>query len=126
MSIFVFGSNLKGIHGAGAAKHARQHHGALVGVGEGRMGASYALPTKVTPYYGMTMGAIKAHVSEFLDYAQLNPHLEFHVTQIGCGRAGWMPCQIAPLFYHHSSNCKFDEAWRKYLPEHSTQFWGTL
>ena len=45
-TIFVFGSNPTGIHGAGAAKVAREQFGAKAGVGEGLTGNSYALPTK--------------------------------------------------------------------------------
>ena len=45
-TIFVFGSNPKGIHGAGAAKVAMEQFGAKYGVGEGLTGNSYALPTK--------------------------------------------------------------------------------
>ena len=45
-SIFVFGSNLAGRHGKGAALHARQHHGAIYGQGAGLQGDSYGNPTK--------------------------------------------------------------------------------
>lgn len=123
MPIFVFGSNRKGIHGAGAAKYARQHEGAINGYGEGRAGNSYALPTKHSPYTPMEMATIQTHVAKFLDYATLHPELEFTVTQVGCGLGGWLPVQIAPMFYYHPANCKFDAAWLKYLPK-GTLSWG--
>lgn len=45
-TIFVFGSNPEGRHGAGAAKIARKQFGAIYGQGEGLQGNAYALPTK--------------------------------------------------------------------------------
>ena len=45
-TIFVFGSNPEGRHGAGAAKIAREQFGAIYGRGEGLQGNAYALPTK--------------------------------------------------------------------------------
>lgn len=45
-TIFVFGSNPEGRHGAGAAKIARLQFGAVYGKGEGLQGYSYAIPTK--------------------------------------------------------------------------------
>lgn len=45
-TVFVFGSNPGGVHGAGAAKTARDMFGAQTGVGEGMTGNAYALPTK--------------------------------------------------------------------------------
>ena len=45
-TVFVFGSNPEGRHGAGAAKIARNQFGAIYGQGEGLQGNAYALPTK--------------------------------------------------------------------------------
>ena len=45
-TIFVFGSNPEGRHGAGAAKTAHDMFGAQYGVGEGLTGNAYAIPTK--------------------------------------------------------------------------------
>jgi|GEM_PF-240117 len=92
--IFVFGSNLAGHHGGGAARVARMKFGAVMGHGVGLQGQSYAIPT-------MQGGVetIKPYVDEFIDFARKNPQLTFYVTPIGCGIAGFEPKQIAPLFY---------------------------
>lgn len=91
--VFVFGSNLAGLHAGGAARFAMQHFGAVWGQGVGLQGQSYAIPT-------MQGGVetIKPYVDDFIDFARKNPHLKFLVTEIGCGIAGFTPEQIAPLF----------------------------
>lgn len=98
--IFVFGSNLLGIHGAGAALDARLKFNAILHEGVGRTGDCYAIPTKRTH---RTNGAlpirqIKPYVDIFCDYASDNPHLLFLVTEVGCKLAGHKPSTIAPLF----------------------------
>ena len=91
--IFVFGSNLAGFHGGGAANVAMERFGAIWGQGVGRQGQSYAIPT-------MHGGpeTIRPFVSGFIDYASNHPDYTFYVTRIGCGIAGFTPDQIAPLF----------------------------
>ena len=91
--IFVFGSNLAGMHGGGAARIARLHFGAVMGQGVGLQGQSYAIPT-------MQGGVetIRPYVEEFLDFANRHPELHFLVTPIGCGIAGFEAEDIAPLF----------------------------
>ena len=91
--IFVFGSNLAGAHGGGAARLAYNRFGAIWGQGVGLQGRSYAIPT-------MQGGVktIKPYVDEFIRFAQTRPDLKFYVTQIGCGIAGFMVKDIAPLF----------------------------
>ena len=91
--IFVFGSNLAGMHGGGAARIACERFGAIWGQGVGLQGQSYAIPT-------MHGGpeTIRPYVSEFLDFAKQHPQYTFLVTPIGCGIAGFTPEQIAPLF----------------------------
>ena len=91
--IFVFGSNLAGRHGGGAARAANMKFGAEWGVGVGLTGQSYAIPT-------MQGGVetIKPYVDEFIRFAQDNPGLKFLVTRIGCGIAGFKDEEIAPLF----------------------------
>lgn len=96
--IFVFGSNLAGRHGAGSAKAAVEHHGAIYGKGVGRQGRSYAIPTKDRQLRTMPLAEIDRHVGEFLAYALANPDLQFDVVAIGCGLAGYLPGQIAPMF----------------------------
>ncbi len=91
--IFVFGSNLAGHHGGGAARVALDRFGAQWGQGEGIQGQSYAIPT-------MQGGVetIKPYVDRFLDLAYEWDQNTFLVTRIGCGIAGFTPEQIAPLF----------------------------
>ena len=91
--IFVFGSNLAGHHGGGAARVALVRFGAQWGQGEGIQGQSYAIPT-------MQGGVetIKPYVDRFLDLAYEWDQNTFLVTRIGCGIAGFTPEQIAPLF----------------------------
>jgi hypothetical protein len=89
----VFGSNLNGFHGGGAAAYAMQHFGAKWGEGVGITGQCYAIPT-------MHGGAddIRPYVEDFINYAQQHPELEFLVTPIGCGIAGFTPQSMAALF----------------------------
>jgi hypothetical protein len=91
--IFVFGSNLAGFHGGGAARVAHQRFGAVWGQGVGLQGQSYAIPT-------MQGGVetIRPYVDEFIVFAKQHPELTFLVTRIGCGIAGFTDEDIAPLF----------------------------
>ncbi len=97
-TIFVFGSNLAGRHGKGAALWARQHRGAIYGQGVGRQGNAYAIPTKDHQLRVLPLRAIERHVAAFLDYALAHPDERFELTPIGCGLAGFRPDQIAPMF----------------------------
>ena len=98
--VFVFGSNLAGSHGGGAAWIAYQKFGAIWGQGVGLQGQSYAIPT-------MQGGVetIKPYVDEFIRFAKEHKELKFYVTRIGCGIAGFRDEEIAPLFYH-AINCE--------------------
>ena len=91
--IFVFGSNLAGHHGGGAARVAFNRFGAIWGQGEGLQGNSYAIPT-------MQGGVetIKPYVDRFIEFAKYEKALTFYVTKIGCGIAGFKLSEIAPLF----------------------------
>lgn len=102
--IFVFGSNAAGIHGRGSAFHARKQYGALQGVGVGRMGMSYAIPTKDRFLRTLPLPEIEHHVKVFLQYARDNTDLTFGVVSIGCGLAGYTPDDIAPMFALAPSN----------------------
>lgn len=110
--VFVFGSNLAGRHGRGAALHARQHHGAVYGVGVGRTGNAYAIPTKDAHIRTLPLNRIAAYVDDFVAYAKTHPELEFEVTRIGCGLAGYTDAQIAPFFSDATANCHLPEGWR--------------
>ena len=92
--IFVFGSNLQGMHGGGAARMAYDYFGAVWGKGVGMYGQSYAIPT-------MQGGVetIKPYADDFLQFAIVHNELDFLVTEIGCGIAGFTPQEIAPLFF---------------------------
>jgi hypothetical protein len=108
--IFVFGSNLAGRHGKGAALFARQHHGAIYGQGQGLQGNSYAIPTKDERLRTLPLTRIMDSVDEFLRFARSRPDLSFEVTPIGCGLAGYKPEQIAPLFKDAPPNCQLPES----------------
>lgn len=110
--IFVFGSNLQGFHGGGAARYAYDKFGASWGVGVGATGQCYAIPTMQGD-----VETIKPYVDEFIHYAQQHPEQKFLVTEIGCGIAGYTPQQIAPLF---KACTTMDNV---YLPE---RFWNLL
>lgn len=122
--VFVFGSNEAGRHGAGAAKVALKQYGARLGVGCGHEGNSYAIPTKGYRIETLPIDRIRDYVDQFIRYAKSNPELEFKVTKIGCGLAGYRDSAVAPLFWSAPSNCLFDSDWLKYLPE-GTKSWGT-
>lgn len=91
--VFVFGSNLSGFHGGGAAAVAMRKFGAIWGQGVGLQGQSYGIPT-------MQGGVetIKPYVDQFIDFAKEHKELFFYVTRIGCGIAGFVDGDIAPLF----------------------------
>lgn len=116
--VFVFGSNLSGIHGAGAARAACLQYGAEWGVAEGMTGQSYALPTVKKKIAGpLTLDEIKAAVDRFIGYAQAHPELEFFVTRVGCGLAGHHDENIAPMFLGAPENCSMPDTWAQYLEE---------
>lgn len=111
--IMVFGSNFDGRHGKGSAFFARTNHGAVYGVGVGRTGNAYAIPTKDRYLRTLPLDAIRRFVDEFIYYANAHPDLEFNVTRIGCGLAGYSEEQIAPMFKKAPKNCTLPEGWRK-------------
>jgi len=106
--IFVFGSNLRGMHGGGAAYVAYRKFGAIMGQGVGLQGQSYGIPT-------MQGGVetIKPYVDEFIEFAKGHPELTFLVTRIGCGIAGFTDEEISPLFEkaHGIENIVLPEGW---------------
>ena len=91
--IFVFGSNLQGMHGGGAARVALEQFGAVWGQGTGLQGQSYAIPTM---HGGIDV--IAPYVNDFIAFAKEHPELKFLVTEIGCGIAGFRTSEMAPLF----------------------------
>lgn len=112
MEVFVFGSNLAGRHGKGAALHALKHHGAIYGLGVGMQGKCYAIPTKDAKLRTLPLEEIRRYVNTFKAFAVRNPFFIFNVTRIGCGLAGYTDSQIAPLFKDAPINCNLPEGWR--------------
>lgn len=120
--VWVFGSNLSGIHGAGAAKIAHTiynrpyytEHGTYV---SGNLQESYAIPTKSVTLTVLPIKIIQLYVDVFIRHVELNENKEFFVTRIGCGLAGYKDSDIAPLFSKLSNrnNVSFAEEWREYL-----------
>ncbi len=104
--IFVFGSNLTGMHGGGAAKIAYASFGAVWGEGVGLYGKTYAIPTM---HGGLDV--IKPYVDDFIEFARTHPEMKFLVTRVGCGIAGFRDEEMAPLFK------KAAELENVYLPE---------
>lgn len=120
---FVFGSNLAGVHGAGAALFAKQYHGAIQYQGIGLQGNSYGIPTKDVRIQTLSLLTIERYINDFIRFAYLHPEMQFQVTQIGCGLAGYTPSNIAPMFKDAPNNCYFDKAWAPYLP-HIAYYWN--
>lgn len=120
--LFVFGSNLQGVHGAGAAKEAVQRYGALRGKGRGMHGQSYAIPTRTIVMSGeggshfetLPLEFIKKEVQLFVQFTHEHPELSFFVTPIGTGLAGYPHADIAPLF-KEAKNCRFSLEWKDFL-----------
>ena len=96
--IFVFGSNLAGRHGKGAALDAVKLFGAQYGVGLGIAGKSFAIPTKDAFLRTLDTVTINHYIQVFKTFVEANPHLTFYLTPIGCGLAGYSAADIAPLF----------------------------
>jgi hypothetical protein len=112
-AVFVFGSNLAGRHGRGAALHAREKHGAKYGCGEGPQGRSYAIPTKDRDLQPLRLWEIKRYVQQFLTYAGRFPDTQFFVTAVGTGLAGYTDADIAPMFAGAPPNCILPEGWSR-------------
>lgn len=122
--IFVFGSNLLGIHKRGAALCALRNHGAILGQGIGAQGNSYAIPTKVTPWRSLDILSINKYVADFLVYAEYDNDNTYLVTPIGCGLAGWDARDIAPMFQLATKipNIRLPIEFQPYLPSMSPNF----
>lgn len=115
--IFVFGSNLAGRHGAGAAKFAHKYRFAEYGIGEGPTGNAYAIPTKDEKLKTRSLEDIRMSVDKFIKYAKSHDHLDFEVTKIGCGLAGYTEDDIRPMFFAAPGNCELPEGWRLKLED---------
>jgi hypothetical protein len=113
--VFVFGSNYAGRHGKGAALVAKRKFGARQGQGSGLQGQSYGICTKDDRLGILPLHRIQVQVERFVRFAEAHPELDFHVTPIGCGLAGYKPREIAPMFRNPPKNV--------WLPR---SFWAVL
>lgn len=109
--IFVFGSNLAGVHGAGAAKYAHKDLGAKWGRCEGISGRTYAIPTKDCDLETLQLELVHMFVVRFVWFAKCHPQMQFFVTRIGCGFAGFTDKEIAPMFADAPDNCELPIGW---------------
>ena len=113
-NVFVFGSNLAGRHGKGAALFAHKQYGAVYGEGFGRTGNAYAIPTKGYQLNVLPLDRIQDFVDEFIQYAKYNPDDTFLLTPIGTGLAGYDKTEIFKLIRNCgplSSNVVFTKEW---------------
>jgi hypothetical protein len=117
--IFVFGSNLSGLHFGGAAFVALRQFGAKLGRGVGLQGQSYAIPTMQGG-----VDTIRPYVDEFFAFAKAHPEYTFLVTPIGCGIAGFTADEIAPLFAHviHTDNILLPESFARIINDDYDRF----
>jgi hypothetical protein len=115
--IFVFDSNVKGLHTTGTALMAREKFGAEPGIGAGPTGRSYAIPTETGKNKARSLPEIEKSVADFLEYARKNPDKKFFVTRIGCELAGYKNHQILPMFKNCPENCSLPEEWREAFKE---------
>lgn len=124
--VFVFGSNLAGTHGAGAAYEAKRRGFPIyLGSGFDNQSGCYAIPTKDQEIQTLGIEVIEVYVNQFMEYAESNGDLRFQVTRIGCGLAGLSDSEVAPLFNEAPPNCYFDIAWRPFLGDNH-RYWGTF
>jgi len=111
IEIFVFGSNLAGRHGKGAAKDALNKYGAQYGKGVGIQGHSYAIPTKDHYLNTLPLETIFPYVQEFIAFANIHPEYIFKVTRVGCGLAGHLDRDMAEMFKEAPANCELSREW---------------
>ncbi len=125
--IFVFGSNLMGIHGAGAALDAHTRGFPLhLGVGIHWPSMCYALPSKESPTYSLKSHVIKLYVAQLCEFGNRESNHKFQITRVGCGLAGFSDFEMAIMFEAagYPPNFLFDTAWKPYLGANA-DYWGT-
>lgn len=109
--IFVFGSNLAGRHGKGAALYARQHFGTIYKQNKKLQENAYAIPTRDKNIITLPIEEIAIRINRFKHFASSNPKLSFYITPIGTGLAGYKQEEIKPLFGELPVNCTFSKEW---------------
>ena len=112
--IFVFGSNIAGRHGKGAALEARKNYGAVYGSGFGLYGNSYGICTKDENLKPLNINRIKVEIENFCLFTREHIFYRFFVTAVGCGYAGYTDEQIAPMF-EGAINCSFPQSWERFI-----------
>lgn len=112
---FVFGSNLRGAHGKGAALVAKELYGAEYGIGIGVTGKCYCIPTKDRFIRTLPLSSIRHSIALFIEFTHSRPELNFWVTAVGCGLAGYKHSDIAPMFAGANTNCNFPKQWIPFL-----------
>lgn len=116
--LFVFGSNEAGIHGAGAAKVAREKYMARLGFYDGKINRAYAIPTKDYHIKTLPLDKIKKYVDKFIEFTHAETKYKFWLTRVGCGLAGYKDSEIAPLFKGvNLENTSVPEEWEKYFED---------
>lgn len=115
--VFVFGSNLAGKHGGGAARQALESFGAKLGNGRGMQGQSWALPTLGFNFEKLSLDEIEENLNDLKEYAQHNPNTEFLLTKIGCGIANFEVSEIAQLCSNMPSNVILPKEFIDFLKE---------
>lgn len=116
-TVFVFGSNLAGRHGAGAARDAKLYWGAENGCGIGPTGNSYAIPTKDWNLNTLPLDYIEKHWAAFCIYASSKSDKHFLVTPFGCGLAGYSISDIIPMMQRHPLpyNASLTSSWLNHM-----------
>ena len=109
--IFVFGSNLAGIHAGGAARYAKGHFKAVEGIGEGPTGQCYAFPTLDKNFNQLNDERQHRAAWEFLNYARSNPNKIFLLTKVGCGIARRPEWYMKSLFKKSPENIIKPKGW---------------
>jgi hypothetical protein len=114
-TVFVFGSNMAGLHAGGAARTALEHFGAVEGVGRGWSGQSYAIPTMNEHLQQMPLSQIQHYIDDFKIYTKNHPKNKYFLTSVGCGIAGYKVEEIAPMFKGISHNVIFPQSFRPFV-----------
>jgi hypothetical protein len=122
--VFVFGSNLAGQHGAGAALTAAKERSFPRFLGVGFANGCYAIPTKDCNIITLPIHVVSLYVLQFKNFAE-DSSLSFQVTRVGCGLAGLKEQDMANLFVRSPRNVYFDKAWEPFLGDH-VNYWGTF
>lgn len=120
--IFVFGSNMRGIHISGAALLAYNEFNAIFGQSQGLQGRSYAIPTLDENFEKVSEEFLEWNINKFIDFVINNKQLTFYLTKIGCGIAEWDTKEVRRIFwramsYYNSSNSDFLVPNNLYIPK---------